>query len=77
MHTSNETALWVGEGHLPKRADKIARKHGAWLVNYTDPNGRKSYWFAAPNLGSPHDDNRRRDLSAALIAAKIIEERGN
>lgn len=27
----------LGRGHLPKKANTIASKHGAALVNYTDP----------------------------------------
>lgn len=56
-----------GKGHLPKKADKIAKKHGATLVNYTDPGCRcghgcrdncpsnRRHWFACPNRGEPFD----------------------
>ena len=64
----SEYFFGLGPGWLPKRADKIARKHGAYLVNYTDAQcscgyGCRPYtckrsrrhWFAGPNLGSPFD----------------------
>lgn len=40
-------------GHLPvRRTQKIAKKHGAELVNYTEPgSGVKRHWFNTPNSG--------------------------
>ena len=56
----------MGSGHLPKKADTIARKHGARLVNYTEPNGYKRHWFTCDNLGSPHDYERAQAVLGAL-----------
>ena len=50
-----EYLFGLGPGHLPDSVDAIARKHGACLVNYTEPNGHKRHWFAGPNKGSPFD----------------------
>lgn len=48
----------LGSGHLPKWMDRIARKHGAQLVNHTGPDGRKTHWFRAENIGKPEDPER-------------------
>jgi|SRR3990170_43087 len=64
----------LGPGHLPARADKIARKHGARLVNYTEPRGEKRHWFAGPNLGEPHDSTMARAVIADLRAAGVIPQ---
>jgi hypothetical protein len=61
----------MGDGHLPKKAAKIAERHGARLVNYTEPNGRQRYWFAAPNLGNPQDQLRAKAVRADLEKAGI------
>lgn len=45
----------LGPGHLSSKFDKIAKKHGASLVNYTEPNGIKRHWFECRNLGYPFD----------------------
>lgn len=53
-------------GHLSKRADDIAGKHGAWHVNYTDPGtGERRGWFATHNRGNPFD----RDTANAVMSA--------
>jgi hypothetical protein len=43
----------LGRGHLPvRRTQKIAKKHGAELVNFTEPGtGNKRHWFNTPNTG--------------------------
>lgn len=60
----------LGEGHLPKKAAKIAQKHGADLINYTEPNGHKRHWFTGPNYGDPADKQ-----VAATVLAEIAEMR--
>jgi len=42
-------------GHLTAKADKIAQRHDAWHVNYTEPNGQRRGWFACRNRGNPFD----------------------
>lgn len=79
----SETFLFSGSGHMPEKANKIAKQHGAWLINHTDPgcscgrghsNGcpaNRRHWFSAPNMGAPFDGDRARALSAALDAAGV------
>jgi hypothetical protein len=63
-----------GDGHLPeRRTQRIARKHGAELVNYVEPgNGRKRHWFNTENLGSPHDEQVATAVLDELRATGII-----
>lgn len=63
----------LGAGHLPQRANKIARRHGAVLVNYTEPRGEKRHWFEAPNLGAPFDGATARAVADDLERAGLIE----
>lgn len=51
-------------GHLRAKADAIAKRHGAYHVNYTEPNGRERGWFGCPNMGAPHDQR----IAAAVMA---------
>ena len=79
----SEHLFGPGPGYLPKRADAIARHHGAVLVNHCDPGcqcghgctddcpaGRR-HWFAGPNRGEPFDSAMSRSVMADLAAAKI------
>lgn len=52
------------DGHLKAAADKIAAKHGAEHVNFTEPNGRERGWFSSPNRGEPFDSR----LAAAVMS---------
>lgn len=76
----------MSDGWMPKRADKIARKHGATLVNYCDRGCKcgygceslgkdcpacKRHWFAGPNRGEPFDSNMGRAVMAEIAAANI------
>jgi hypothetical protein len=70
----SEHFFGLGPGHLPKRADAIAGKHGAYLVNYTEPRGEKRHWFACPNRGSPFDDATARAVMADLRAAGVLKD---
>lgn len=62
-----------GPGHLPRRAHDIAKRHGAALVNYTEPRGEKRHWFTARNAGHPFDGHTRDAVLADLRAARIID----
>ncbi len=57
-------------GHLKKAADRIAEKHGAHHVNYSEYKGpgqiEKRGWFACINRGNPFDQN-----TAAAVMADI------
>ena len=61
----SEYQFGLGAGHLGAKARKIAEKHDATLVNYTEPDGRKRHWFACANFGAPWDQRR---------AARVLEE---
>lgn len=75
----SEYFFGLGSGWLPKSADKIARKHGACLVNYTDPQcncGRgcasgkckasRRHWFACSNRGNPFDQQTARAVMSEI-----------
>jgi len=63
---ASEHCFGLHPGHLPAWADEVARRHGAWHVNYTEPDGTKRGWFACINRGSPFDDNTARVVLTAL-----------
>ena len=75
----SEYMFGLGTGHLPKKAAKIARKHGATLVNYTDAQDRcghgcrpytcpasRRHWFTGPSRGEPFDGALARAVAADL-----------
>lgn len=70
----SEYFFGLGPGWLPAKADRIAQKHGAVLVNYTEPNGYKRHWFAGPNRGAPFDQQMADAVAADLRAAGIWED---
>jgi hypothetical protein len=39
----------LGSGHCSRKVAKIAEKHGAELVNHTEPSGEKRHWFRLEN----------------------------
>jgi len=80
----SEYMFGAGPGWLPEKANKIAKRNGATLVNYTDAQcncgwGCRPYsckksrrhWFATTNLGSPFDQQTERDVMADLAKAGI------
>lgn len=79
----SEYLFLTGSGHLPKRAARIARKYGATLVNYTDPQctcGRgcapseckasRRHWFAGPNRGEPFDSRLSSAVASEMKGGK-------
>lgn len=73
----------LGSGHLSRRIARIARTHGAELVNYTEPgcrcgwgcsNGRckaaQRHWFECENRGAPFDEKTAREVMAAIGGGK-------
>lgn len=62
----SEYFFGLGKGHLSKKVEKIAEKHGATLVNHTEPGGFKRHWFAIPNRGSPFDQAKASEVLAAI-----------
>lgn len=67
----SEYYFLLGDGFLPAKADRIARRHGATLVNYREPGGEKRHWFACRNRGFPHDDQVAAAVADDLEAAGI------
>jgi len=68
----------MGPGFLPRKANTIAKKHGAELVNYSEPIGRygnsiKRHWFRAENWGNPIDSDRAQAVFVDLKAAGIVK----
>jgi hypothetical protein len=61
------------QGHLIARAEAIAKRHGAWHVNYTEPHGRRRGWFVCDNRGSPFDDAVRKAVMDDIEKAGGIE----
>ncbi len=61
------------DGHLKAVADKIAKKHGAEHVNFTEPTGRERGWFAGPNRGEPFDSRLASIVMADIDKAGGIE----
>ena len=52
----SEYFFGLHSGHLIRKADRIAEKHDAWHVNFTEPRGEKRGWFCCLNQGSPFDE---------------------
>lgn len=81
----SEYQFLCGHGHLPRKAASIAKKHGAHLVNYTDPGcscghgcrdncpNNRRHWFAAENMGAPFDDSRAFAVDTDLKKAGILK----
>jgi len=65
----SEYFFGLGPGHLDDAVvDPIVKKHGAYLVNYTEPRGEKRHWFACRNRGNPFDRQTASDVMDALAA---------
>lgn len=60
-------------GHLTTKANQIAKRHGAWHINFTEPGGEKRGWFATRNSGFPFDRNVEMAVWADLEKAGGIE----
>lgn len=61
------------DGHLVARADRIAAKHGAVHVNYTEPCGRRCGWFSCRNRGEPFDGSVASAVERDIALAGGIE----
>lgn len=70
----SEFFFGVGHKKLPAKTVKAARRigadRGAEFVHVRMPEGWR-YWFAAPNMGHPFDDQRARDVYADLEAEGV------
>ena len=72
MKITNPHHFGLGLGHLPRKANTIAHKHDAELVNYTEPNGQKRHWFNCQNMGEPFDSRTARAVMDELQTAQVI-----
>ena len=71
---SGEYFFGLHNGHLVTTADKIAAKHDAGHVNYTEPGtGKRRGWFYCQNLGSPFDERTAQAVMADIERAGGIE----
>lgn len=72
----SEHHFGLHRGHIDDaKADAIARRNGAWHVNYTDPGTReKRGWFCCRNLGFPFDRDTARAVMADIRAAGLLPE---
>ncbi len=57
------------DGHLTAKAQRIAKRHGADHINYTEPGGRRRGWFTSPNRGSPFDQATAKAVLSDIEAA--------
>jgi hypothetical protein len=78
----------LGPGYLPQKYARIARKHGANLVNYTDaecncgygcrphtcPASRRHWFERNRSYGFPLDNDYEREVMDALAAAGLEDE---
>lgn len=69
----SEYQFGQGPGHLPKAANEIASRHGAEVVNYTEPRGHKRHWITCENRGEPFDGETARAVMADLVRAGICD----
>lgn len=61
------------DGHLRAAADKIAKKHGAEHINFTEPTGHERGWFSGPNRGEPFDSRLASAVMADIDKAGGVE----
>jgi hypothetical protein len=60
-----------------KTMERIAKKHGAYLVETRLPGTGYQRWFAGPNLGSPFDRQLSHAIHEDLVAAGILLSTGD
>jgi hypothetical protein len=61
-----------GSGHLPfTKVERIAQRHDAALVNYTEPTGEKRHWFATRNYGTPFNEATAKAVVGDLKKAGL------
>ena len=77
----SEYCFGSGPGWLSKAADRAAKREGAELAYYTDPEctcghgcrphtcpESRRHWFAIPNRGFPFDPETEARVMAAVMA---------
>jgi len=82
----SEFMFGSGRGYLSASFANVARKHGAELVNYTDPQcicGRgcnphrcpmsRRHWFAAANRGEPFNSRVEQAVMSRIERVKELE----
>jgi hypothetical protein len=63
---------------VARQMERIAKRHGAYLVEGTFPGEGYKRWFAGPNLGHPFDRAMAKAVYDDLVRAGIViaNERG-
>ena len=66
----SEHFFGLHDGHLTAAANRIAKRHDAWHVNYVEPGtGKRRGWFGCRNLGQPFDRSTAEAVLADIDAA--------
>lgn len=52
-----------------KQMDRIAKRHGAYLVEATIPGTGYQRWFCCRNMGEPFNSRIAKDVLADIAAA--------
>jgi hypothetical protein len=63
---NGEYHFGMGSGHLSNAAYRIAKRHGATLVNHTEPDGTRRHWFTIANRGEPFNST-----TAAMVISVL------
>jgi hypothetical protein len=79
-----EYMFGTGPGHLPRRANAIAKRHGAYVVNFVDASCEcghgcrphackkaKRHWLCCPHLGEVESRRIASAVMADLRATKV------
>ena len=68
----SEQYFGLHRGHLTARADQIAKRYGAWHVNWTEATGEKRGWFGCQSH-SRFEQRTAEKVLAAIDAAGGFE----
>jgi hypothetical protein len=71
--TIAEFTFGVHYGHLTDEADKIAQRHNANHINYTDDNGTRRGWFVTSHRGELQNEKVAQRVLRDIDAAGGIE----
>ncbi len=68
----SEQYFGLHRGHLTARADQIAKRYGAWHVNWTEPNGEKRGWFGCQNYSRFEQRTAEKVLAAIEVVSQFV-----
>lgn len=57
---------------IAKTMERVAKRHGAYLVEVHLPGEGYKRWFAGPNLGHPFDRAMSKNVYDDLVAARVV-----